>query len=276
MVVGVISKNEEIMKTAGADILNIAYQNSAECIFCENNFKPNDSAKSETETDFFRKSDAVIVLGGDGTLIQLAVKAAQHDVPILGINYGRIGLLSDMEKDELHMLNSLFKNEYVIDERMMLKASVVNNNEVIKEFTALNDIVISRGISPKMLEVNLYIDNDLASDIRADGIIAATPTGSTAYSLSAGGSVIDPAARLIAFTPICPHTLNSRPLIMSEKRKLILKHTDKEGISCLSCDGQDIFSFERKYDVHISADTRTVKLIRIKNRNFYSILREKL
>ena len=276
MNVGIIAKSAEIMNTAGAEICGIIEQSGGRSIFYENNFVPLSGGITESEEEFFEKSDVIAVLGGDGTLLKLAVKAAEHDVPILGINHGRIGLLTDIEKSELEKIKSLFTNEYTIDERMMIKAQLVSGNDILKEFTALNDIVISRGISPKMLEINLYIDNDLSADIRADGVIASTPTGSTAYSLSAGGSVIDPSARLIAFTPICPHTLNSRPLIMSDRRKLILRHCDKEGISCLSCDGQEIFSFSRKYDVHIRVSEKIVKLIRIKNRNFYSILREKL
>lgn len=277
MNVGIVAKSEEIMLTAGVEVCNLVARSGNCCIFPNGNFVPPDFVSNIfSEDEFFRNADFIIVLGGDGTLLKLAVKASEYDVPVLGINFGRIGLLTDMERSELSEILNVFNGNYTIDERMLIKAELVCNNEIKGEFRALNDIVISRGTNPKMLEISLYIDNELTTDIRADGVIISTPTGSTAYSLSAGGSVIDPAARLIAFTPICPHTLKSRPLIISEEREITLKHKECDGVSYLSCDGQSIVTLDRKCVVNISAAENSLKLIRIKNRNFYSVLREKL
>lgn len=277
MNIGIRAKNNEIMQNAGRNVCNYILTSKNNCIFLDTNFIP-EGIKGEilTESEFYEKSDVIIILGGDGTLLKAAVKAAEYNVPILGINHGRVGLLTDMEKSELSDIAELFKGNYTVEERMLIKAEIICGNVKKGEFTALNDIVISRGISPKMLELCLYIDNDLTTDIRADGVVVATPTGSTAYSLSAGGSVIDPKARLIAFTPICPHTLESRPLIIAENRRIMLKHTECEGVSYLSCDGQGTATFDRNCEINISVSENTLKLIRIKNRNFYSVLRNKL
>jgi len=277
MNIGIVAKSEEIMLNAGIEVCNLIAQSGNRSIFFDKNFIPLGCVGDVfSEDEFFIKSDIIIVLGGDGTLLKIAVKASEFDVPVLGINFGRIGLLTDMERSELADILKVFEGKYEIDKRMLIKAEIKNGSKQTDIFRALNDIVISRGATPKMLELSLYIDNELTTDVRADGVIISTPTGSTAYSLSAGGSVIDPTARLIAFTPICPHTLKSRPLIISENRNLLLKHKDSEGVSYLSCDGQGIVTLDKKCEINISVSEKPLKLIRIKNRNFYSILREKL
>ena len=275
MVIGIIARDAEVMKSAGKSVYNIVKENNGECVFLKDSYT-FDGIKELSENEFFNTVNIIIVLGGDGTLIKYAVQASEHDIPVLGINYGRIGLLMDMEKSDMPNISKIFTGEYVIDERMMINATLCDNGIKTEEFTALNEIVVSRGASPKMLDLSLYIDGALSTDIRADGVVLSTPTGSTAYSLSAGGSVIDPSAKLIAFTPICPHTLKSRPLIIGSNRNVTLKHTDKTGVSYLSCDGQEIIPVKGSCDINIKISENTVKLIRIKNRDFYSVLREKL
>lgn len=278
MNVGITAKSEEIMNTAGKEVCDIVERSGGRCVFYDKNFILQGEKEENVffGDEFFLNSDIIIVLGGDGTLLKLAVKAAELEVPVLGINYGRIGLLTDMEKNELSDILKLFKKEYAIDERMLIKAEIVCDGEIKSVYRALNEIVISRGTNPKMLEIDLYIDDEPTTEIRADGVIISTPTGSTAYSLSAGGSVIDPSARLIAFTPICPHTLKSRPLIISESRKITLTHKENEGVSYISCDGQGIIRLDGKCKINICVSEKPLKLIRIKNKNFYSVLKEKL
>ena len=160
----------------------------------------------------------------------------------------------------------------------MIDAELIKDGKNIRKCTALNDVIITRGISPKMIEMQVYIDDVLTDTIRADGIIFSTPTGSTAYSLSAGGSVIDPGSKLIEITPICSHTLKSRPLIIGENRKITVKHinyTENE-VSYLSEDGEEIRAFSRECTVNITVSALKTGLIRVKNRNFYSVLKEKL
>ena len=193
-----------------------------------------------------------------------------------------LGFLTDIEKDEISLFEEVLKGNYIIEERMMLDASFFGETngkvKTFKKMTALNDVVISRGSSPKMLEMEIYVDNDLTDTLRADGVIFSTPTGSTAYSLSAGGSVIDPKSRLIEITPVCSHTLKSRPLIISQDRRITLKHINsfETDISYVSGDGDEITPFSRSFTIEITVSKKKTRLIRVKNRNFYSVLKEKL
>ncbi len=227
--------------------------------------------------EFYSSLQMVIVLGGDGTLLRVSQLASRHGIPILGINFGRVGLLTDLEQDEMDLVNRIFTGEYSIDERMMLTATVSDENGERYCFSALNEIALSRGNFAKMLEMDLYIDKAICTPIRADGLIVSTPTGSTAYSLSAGGAVIDPLAEAFAVTPICPHTLNIRPMIICKNRTITIKQKDGcENVSFLSYDGNEAVTVSPGMEITIRLSEHTTKLVRIVNRNFYSVLKDKL
>lgn len=230
-----------------------------------------------SQDEFYRVVELVIVLGGDGTLLEAAQSASRYDIPILGVNFGRVGLLSDLEQDELERLEAIFTGDYIIDERMMLTAVVTENQEEKYRFHALNEIALSRGNSAKMLEMDLYIDNELCTPIRADGLIVATPTGSTAYSLSAGGAVVDPLAEVFAVTPICPHTINICPMVICKNRTIAIRQrAGAETVSYLTHDGNPAVCLSPDMEITVRVAERSTKLIRIENRNFYSVLRDKL
>lgn len=275
MKIGVVAKNASVMEEAVLKLKTIADKYDVMLIYLKGNY---DDEQALSEKEFFKEADIIVSLGGDGTILRIAGKAAENDICIFGINFGRVGFLTDIEKDEVELFEKVLKNEYIIEERMMIKAEVTKDDKLIKKLDALNEVVISRGMSPKMIETQVYVDNQLTDTYRADGIIIATPTGSTAYSLSAGGSVIDPKSRLMEITPICSHTLKSRPLIVGEDRRITVKHihSEEDEETYISSDGDTLVSLSGEYDVNIAVSDKKVKLIRVKNRNFYSVLKEKL
>ncbi len=286
MNIGVILKdknNSEINK-AVEKLNKIAEKYKSELYFLRDNFDDGviNTNRILSEKEFYEKIEILVSLGGDGTILRYAKKTASKKIPVFGINFGRVGFLTDIEKNEITLFEEVLKGNYIIEERMMLDAvfsDCTSKSKIkTKKCTALNDIVVSRGLSPKMLEMEIYVDGELTDTLRADGVIFSTPTGSTAYSLSAGGSVIDPKSRLIEITPVCSHTLKSRPLIISEGRRITLKHinfSDTE-FSYFSADGDEIKPFSRSYCVDITVSKKKTRLIRVKNRNFYSVLKEKL
>lgn len=275
MKIGVVAKNCEIMEKAVEKLKKTADKYNSTFIYLKGNY---DDENALCEKEFFKQAEFIVSLGGDGTILKIASKVAENNICIFGINFGRVGFLTDIEKNETELFEKVLKKEYVIEERMMIRVEISKGDEVIKAFEALNEVVISRGLSPKMIEAQIFVDNQLTDTYRADGIIIATPTGSTAYSLSAGGSVIDPKSRLMEVTPICSHTLKSRPLIVGEDRKITIKHIHTTGDeeTYISSDGNTVEAVSGKYDVNITVSDKKVKLIRVKNRNFYSVLKEKL
>ena len=190
--------------------------------------------------EIYKKADLAVVLGGDGFILDAARRAAPADVPILGINLGRIGYMTELEVDEISLIEKYFSGDYRIDERAMLEVSVIssNNNAKFSSF-ALNDIVIANGSTARIVDLQLLEDGEVVSSYRADGLIVSTPTGSTAYSLSAGGPIIDPKLACFCATPICPHSLDSRPIVFPDTVKLQIKNTCvREKILHLTVDGR--------------------------------------
>lgn len=215
-------------------------------------------------------ADAMIVLGGDGTLLR-----AVHEhprLPVLGINLGTLGFLTEFEANDRESIKKIADGDYILEERMLLEASV-NGGE---SFPALNDIVITRGSYPGIVRLELYVDGSLADSYSADGIIACTPTGSTAYSLSAGGPIVEPDIKLIGITPICPHTMRSRSVMISHKRTVTVKALRKTGYPMqVIADGTNICDIEGGSAVTIRTAEKTVKFIRLKNYSFYDVLNKK-
>lgn len=276
MKIGIVTRKPNIKSPVIEKLVSGLLQHKAEIYFplgqqsgAYGTYLPSDA--------FYRTVELVIVLGGDGTLLQVAQSASQYDIPILGINFGRVGLLTDLEANELELVSCIFTGEYSLDERMMLTAVVSDKTGERYRFRALNEIALSRGNFSKMLEMDLYIDGGFCTPIRADGLIVATPTGSTAYSLSAGGAVVDPWAEVFAVTPICPHTLNIRPMIIDKNRTICIRHKENtETVSYLSYDGNEAVVISPDMEINIQISNKKTKLVRIANRNFYSVLKDKL
>ena len=222
--------------------------------------------------------ECAIVLGGDGTLIQAARDLAGSNIPLLGVNMGTLGYLAQIgrEEDILPALDELIADHYGLEQRIMLKGTVISDGRVIAEDIALNDIVLSR-MGLNMLRFNLSIDGEFLNDYSADGIIAATPTGSTAYNLSAGGPIAVPDSEMILLTPICPHTLNSRSVVLAPDRVIELEITGRgETGKFLSFDGDTQVNLKNGDLVRIERSETVTTLIRLKKVSFLENLRDRM
>ena len=218
--------------------------------------------------------DAVIVLGGDGTILRAAKRAAKHDVPVLGINYGRLGFLAGLENANYDGLKRLVDGNYTVEKRMMLKAEI--GGSYFPPQLLLNDAVVSRGSVSRILDFHVSHNKKTVFQYRGDGLIVSTPTGSTAYSLSAGGPVVDPGLSGMILTPICPHSLFSRSVVFSGDSVLEIKSEgDIEGNIYLTVDGDGSFEIASGETVVIKKAKEKASFIRINDKNFYEVLNEK-
>ncbi|MBQ9902209.1 MAG: NAD(+)/NADH kinase [Clostridia bacterium] len=224
-----------------------------------------------------KKCDAVIALGGDGTILRSATIAAVYDKPVLGLNQGRLGFMAGLEMSELELISRLFTKEYEIQRRMMLDVAVRHNEKCKYRNIALNDVVLSRGAMSHIIDFRIMHNSDACLEYRADGIIISTPTGSTAYSLSAGGPVVDPSVKSIILTPVCPHSLCNRSVIFSSDSFLDIEPTvifDNE--LYLTIDGDGAFRMEKNYTLHIRRSKVNAKFIIIKQNSFSRVFTEKM
>lgn len=230
------------------------------------------------EEALFKTSHCVVVLGGDGTLLGVAQKAALEGVPIIGVNLGRLGFLTDIEKETaLGSFEKLVTNNYYVEHRMMLEVQVISEDQKIQKFIGLNDMSITRDSYSRMIDYSIHINGQYADVYPADGIIVATPTGSTAYSLSAGGPIVDPKANVMVITPICPHTIYSRSIIVSERDTIDIMTSDLQGGSVgVSIDGKKVYSIKPKDIIRVSKSNYTSKLLKLSDHSFYDILRSKI
>lgn len=226
----------------------------------------------------YRNMDFIIVLGGDGSILTAARYCLASGTPILGINLGRLGYMAEVETDELILLDKLFDGTYTVDVRSMLDVSVLRQGkQIIFHASALNDAVISGGVIARMIDLGFRIDGKDAGVYRADGLIFATPTGSTAYSMSAGGSVIDPKMKCICVTPVCSHSLTAKPIVFSDSTVLeAVNISEREKKLYLTLDGKVNFEVSRGDTVRICASSATTRLIRLKELGFCNILHSKM
>lgn len=220
--------------------------------------------------------DFVIALGGDGTIIHCARSAAAADKPILGVNVGRLGFVAGLEPDEFDRLGKLADGNYTVEKRMMLEVCLEENGRKTT-YAALNDAVVARGTRSRILDFKVSLNHARVCDYRADGLILATPTGSTAYSLSAGGPIIDPQMNCILLSPICPHSLLSRPVVFGADAKLdVQAHSDYESEIILTVDGEICRQIPDGSCISFYRSSSTVRMIRLKSSNFYEIVNDKL
>ncbi len=221
--------------------------------------------------------DMLIVLGGDGTLLSAARLVERLDIPILGVNLGSLGFLTEVTLDELYpTLERIFQNQYILDPRLMLKSVVRRGEKEHPQPRVLNDIVVSHGTLAKLIKLEIIINHQFVTWLRADGLIISTATGSTAYSLASGGPIVHPSVNAMILTPISPHTLTNRPIIVPAEVEVdvVLKTAEKGALVML--DGQEVFPLEGEDIIHIEASERRLKLIQSPHRNYYQVLRQKL
>lgn len=221
--------------------------------------------------------DCVIVLGGDGTLLSVARKVAPAGIPILGVNLGNLGFLTSVELSGLKEgLDNLAQHGIHFEERMMLEAEVVRANSPPELFYALNDMVITKGAFSRMIRLTVSFSGQYVDTFPADGVIVSSPTGSTAYCLSAGGPIVSPDVEAMIFTPICPHNLYSRPMVISSTEEVSISMVTQGVEAMLTVDGQYGVHLKSRDEVIVRKAPFYTRLVRAKDRTFFSVLREKM
>ncbi len=221
--------------------------------------------------------EMIIVLGGDGTLLSVARLVKDRGVPILGVNLGGLGFLTEITLDELYgMLERVIRGDFKTDRRVILCASVIRRGERMAEFHVLNDAVINKGALARIIDLETTINGEYLTTFKSDGLIISTPTGSTAYNLSAGGPIVYPSLHAIIITPICPHTLTNRPIMIPDdvEIRVVLKARNQE--VALTLDGQLGFSLEYEDMVEVRKGETDILLIKSPYRHYFEVLREKL
>ena len=222
-------------------------------------------------------ADLLVCFGGDGTILHAARDATLHDVPILGVNMGSVGFMAELERSELPLLASLAHGMYTLEERMMLDVKVRRGDKIISQDLALNDAVISKGSMARVAEMEVLADHVKVTSITGDGVIVATPTGSTAYSMSAGGPIVEPTSRSIVVTPVCAHQLSARTMVLSPERTVTVQlPRGNRKYLYLSVDGGKALRLSGGDRVDICRSRRSTQLVRLADRSFYQVINQKL
>lgn len=221
--------------------------------------------------------DYIFVLGGDGTFLSAVRWIGDQDIPILGIKFGEVGFLAEIAEENLYSAaEKVLKGDFILRPRMRLSVKVRRRNETLAQETILNDVVINRGALARLAHIETYIDDHYLTTYSADGLIVATPTGSTAYSLAAGGPVIHPAVPGIILTPICPFTLTNRPLIVPQSANIKIRLTKGSSDIILTFDGQKGLEIDDRDEIVIQKGPHSIQLITLPDRQYFDILKNKL
>jgi NAD+ kinase len=226
---------------------------------------------------FASQTELVICLGGDGTLLRVARLVGENEVPILGVNLGGLGFLTETTLNELdRVLEEVIRGAYKKDEREILKAAVIRRGEKMAEFTVLNEAVINKGALARIIDIEVTINGEHLTTFKADGLIISTPTGSTAYNLSAGGPIVHPSLQCIIITPICSHTLTNRPIVIPDDVEIQALLRTKQQEVYLTLDGQQGFPLEFEDIVTLRKAPSPIFLVKSPHRNYFEVLKEKL
>ena len=220
--------------------------------------------------------DMALSIGGDGTLLGVCRRFREQGIPVCGINLGTLGFLADIEPQELESrLGKILIGEYIVEHRLLLSGYV--RNELGEKFlgNAINDVVISKGGAPRMLQLSLSVNNTYLMDYKADGIIVSSPTGSTAYSLSAGGPILNPTIRALLLTPICAHTFQMRPMVVSEDDEVQIKVSSNREV-IVTLDGQESFKIQPNDEVIVRKSKMTAQIVKFADKSYYDVLKAKM
>jgi NAD+ kinase len=234
-------------------------------------------ADGVSKQEMMARADLVIVLGGDGTLLSVARHSGTRRVPVLGVNLGGLGFLTDVRPEEIFpALERVFGGQYQLEQRSMLEAAAMRNGKVVQRFQALNDVVINKGALARILDLETSVDGMPICTYKADGLIVATPTGSTAYSLSAGGAIVEPSVGVVLVSPICPHTLTQRPIVLPARSHLRIAVRSPDEDVVLTVDGQEGMKLANNDVVEVRPSKNRVLLVRSPTHSFFELLRTKL
>jgi NAD+ kinase len=226
---------------------------------------------------FPSRAQMILVLGGDGTLLSVARLVGDHKVPILGVNLGGLGFLTEITLEELYrVLERVIQGDFTTGERVVLSASVIRKGKEVAEFTVLNDAVINKGALARIIDMETTINGEYVTTFKSDGVIISTPTGSTAYNLSAGGPIVYPSLHCIILTPICPHTLTNRPIVVPDEVEIRATLKTRQQEVMLTLDGQQGFPLEVEDVVEVKKASVGILLIKSPYRHYFEVLREKL
>lgn len=227
--------------------------------------------------DGVKNSDLIISLGGDGTMLHLASSVAKYAKLLIGINLGHVGFMTELEAGEIYRLEQIIRGDYRVDSRMMLTVTVRRDGEIVYQKNALNDIIIAGENTSRVNKLEIFTYDIPVTEFKGDGVIIATPTGSTAYSLAAGGPIVEPCAENIILTPVCPHNLQARSFIFAPEREITIVATPSKNMSmCVSADGLYGMILEPNDNITIKRCQDMTKLIRFKGRSFYHVLKCKM
>jgi len=235
------------------------------------------AAEATFENVFGSEADMIVVLGGDGTMISTARLVGDADVLVLGVNYGSLGYLTDFRIEEMYTaLEAIIEGDYEVDRRVMLGAEHIRDGGQIAKGRVLNDVVINKAALARIIEIEVRLNGLFVNSFRADGLIVSTPTGSTAYNLSAGGPIIYPSMNAVVMTPICPFTLTNRPIVVPDDAEIVLKLVNENEGVVLTLDGQTGYQMNSGDSVVIRKSRTTLNLVQPPTRNYFDVLRNKL
>ena len=237
---------------------------------------PDEQVLKTTLEDMFKRASMVITLGGDGTFLNVADLAVRYDAVLLGVNLGTLGYLAQIDKTEIDRIPEILGSEQSVQKRMMLKASVIRDNKKIYEYSALNDVVVTRSAVLKPVNIDLYGDTGIIANYFCDGLIFSTPTGSSAYSLSVGGPIMDPSMQAILVSAISPHSLSSHSLVFNPDKTLECRvESPSSSSSLISVDGRHVFYLKSDDRVVIRRNDKYLKLLKLSDSDFYTVLKNK-
>lgn len=264
---------EKILREAGAETcLSLPFaleKSSVDDLPGELKFLPTEEA--------MEGADLLVCFGGDGTILHAAKDAEAHHIPVLGVNLGSVGFMAELEVDQLDLLARLTQGKYTLEERMMMDVTVRREGRTIFRDTALNDAVITKGAVARIIDLDVKSDGVIIGRFSGDGVIVSTPTGSTAYSMSAGGPIVEPTAENIIITPICPHALHARSFVLDGRRNVLVKMGKlTRKTAYLSVDGGRAFRLGGSDQVELRRSRSKARLVRLTSRSFYSIVNQKL
>ena len=263
---------ERVLRSAGVEtVMCLPFELEKGSVELPRNIRFKDAREE------LRTADILICFGGDGTILHAAKDANAFHVPVLGVNLGSVGFMAELEQGELSVLNRLASGKYAVEERMMLDVTVRREGKTVYTDLALNDAAVTKGAVARVVDLEVYGDRVLISAFSADGVVVSTPTGSTAYAMSAGGPIVEPTAENIIVTPICPHALSARSFVLGRGRTVAVKlgkMTRKTAY--LSVDGGRAFRLSSSDTVELRESKSKTRLVRVTGRSFYEILNHKL
>ncbi|MEE3427601.1 MAG: NAD(+)/NADH kinase [Ruminococcus sp.] len=279
----IVNTDKQKAVNCAAEIAELFINNNAEVITLEKfsgcgELAGNKDIITVSSYDYlFKNCDIAVTVGGDGTIIHSAKYAAKYDKEMIGVNVGRLGFAAEVEPDNISDLLRILNGDYSINKRMLLDVTITHSDNSVESFLAVNDATVARGSLSRIIDVSVSLDNSPISEYHADGILYSTPTGSTAYALSAGGPVIYPEMECILLTPICPHSLISRSVLFDGNSVLntTVKMRDNTP-AVLSVDGEINVEIKSTDTITIKKSKENLKLIKLYDRNFYQLLNEKL